>query len=154
MGGGGGSIHFFYLLCLFFYRWPYRPPSRRNRVKGVQLLHGRIKRRGQGSGPPPLKNHKNIGFPSNTGPDPLKNHKATEPVFNVGPPSVCQRNAIEMAFRWRVDDGPLLVLFWIIPPLVKLIKNVFSIGPPLTKLTGSAHDGIRTSISKTTYNQL
>ena len=27
----------------------------------------------------PLKNHKKIGFLSNTGPDPLKNHKATEP---------------------------------------------------------------------------
>ena len=32
----------------------------------------------RGSGPP-LKNHKNIGFLSNTGPDPLKNHKATKP---------------------------------------------------------------------------
>ena len=27
--------------------------------------------------PPPLKNHKTVGFLSNTGPDPLKNHKAT-----------------------------------------------------------------------------
>ena len=42
----------------------------------------------------PPKNHKNIGFLSNTGPDPLKSHKATK-----------------MAFRWRADDGPLLVLF-------------------------------------------
>ena len=41
-----------------------------------------------------LKNHKNIGFLSNTGPDPLKNHKATKPAFNVGPPSARQRNAI------------------------------------------------------------
>ena len=32
----------------------------------------------------PLKNHKNLGFLSNTGPDPLKNHKATKPAFNVG----------------------------------------------------------------------
>ena len=31
-----------------------------------------------GPDPPPLKNHKNIGFLSNTGPDPLKNHKATK----------------------------------------------------------------------------
>ena len=37
---------------------------------------------------PPLKNHKNIGFLSNTGPDPLKNHKATKPAFNVGPLNV------------------------------------------------------------------
>ena len=38
----------------------------------------------------PLKNHKNIGFLSNTGPDPLKNHKATKPAFNIGPSSACQ----------------------------------------------------------------
>ena len=31
-----------------------------------------------------LKNHKHIGFLSNTGSDPLKNHKATKPAFNVG----------------------------------------------------------------------
>ena len=31
----------------------------------------------------PLKNHKNIGLPSNTGLDPLKNPKATKPEFNV-----------------------------------------------------------------------
>ena len=29
--------------------------------------------------PPPLNNHKNIGFLSNTGPDPLNNHKAAKP---------------------------------------------------------------------------
>ena len=49
--------------------------------------------RGMGT-PPPLKNHKNIGFLSNTGLDPLKNYKATKPVFNVGPSSARQRNAI------------------------------------------------------------
>ena len=43
--------------------------------------------------PPPLENHKNTGFLSNTGPDPLKNHKATNPAFNVGPSSARQRNA-------------------------------------------------------------
>ena len=44
--------------------------------------------------PPPFKNHKNIGFLSNTRPDPLKNHKATKPAFNIGPSSTRQRNAI------------------------------------------------------------
>ena len=39
---------------------------------------------------PPLKNHKNVGFLSNTGPDPLKNHNATKPAFNVGPLSARQ----------------------------------------------------------------
>ena len=38
---------------------------------------------GAGGPDPTLKNHKNIGFLSNTGPDPLKNHKATKPAFNV-----------------------------------------------------------------------
>ena len=32
-----------------------------------------------------VKNHKNIGFLSNTGPDLLENHKATKPPFNVWP---------------------------------------------------------------------
>ena len=50
---------------------------------------------GGGRGPPdPLKNHKNIGFLSNTNPGPLKNHKVTKPAFNVGPSSARQRNAI------------------------------------------------------------
>ena len=63
----------------------------------------------RGSGPPPPKNHKNIGFISNTGPDPLKNHKATKPAFNDGPSSVRQRNA-KIAFRWQADDGPFKVV--------------------------------------------
>ena len=44
--------------------------------------------------PDPLKNHKNIGFLSNTGSVPLKNHKSIKPAFNVGPSSACQQNAI------------------------------------------------------------
>ena len=40
----------------------------------------------RGSGPP-LKNHKNIRFSSNTGLDPLKNHKATKQALYVGPSS-------------------------------------------------------------------
>ena len=39
----------------------------------------------RGSGPPPLKNQKNIGFLSNTGLNPLENHKTTKLAFNVGP---------------------------------------------------------------------
>ena len=44
--------------------------------------------------PPPLKNHKNIGFLSNTDPDPLENHKATKPAFNAGPTAACKQNTI------------------------------------------------------------
>ena len=52
----------------------------------------------------PLKNHKNIGFSSNTGPDPLKiTKKATEPTFNVGP---CILTL--MHDRWRFAGGPMM----------------------------------------------
>ena len=54
-----------------------------------------------GLDPPPLKNHKYKGLPSNTGPDPLNNHKAAKPAINVGSSSARQRNA---------DDDPLLVV--------------------------------------------
>ena len=39
--------------------------------------------------PPSLKNHKTLGFLSNTGPYPLKNSEATKPTFNVGPFQCC-----------------------------------------------------------------
>ena len=55
-----------------------------------------------GGGPLPLlKNHKNIGFLSNTGPDPLKNHK---PAFNVEPSSARQRSP----FKLRFPGGPMM----------------------------------------------
>ena len=57
------------------------------------LLHAQIQR-GDMESRHPLKNHKNIGFLSNSGPDPLKNYKAAKLAFNVGPSSACQRNAI------------------------------------------------------------
>ena len=42
----------------------------------------------------PLKNHKNIGFLSNSGPDPLKNYPATVPALNGGASSARQQNVI------------------------------------------------------------
>ena len=84
---------------------------------------------GQGVGTP-LENHKNIGFLSNTGPDSFKNHKATKPAFNVGLSLARQRNAIEMAFRWRADDGPLIVVFRSFLPL-STKKNVVKVVEPL-----------------------
>ena len=77
----------------------------------IRRLHGRTQRGGGQGVRIHLKNHKNIVFFSNTGPDILKNHKTTKPAFNVGPTSARQRNAIKMAFRWRANDDPLLVLF-------------------------------------------
>ena len=54
--------------------------------------------------PPPLENHRNIVFLSNTGPDPLNNHKATRLAFNVGH----HRPASEMPFKWRFAGGPMM----------------------------------------------
>ena len=78
---------------------------------------------GKGVRTPPLKNYKNIGFPSNIGPDPLKNHKATKPIFNVRPSSARKRNAIVSGI-------------WIIFPS---IKTKLKAEPPLAKFSGSAH---------------
>ena len=65
--------------------------------------HGPEEGRGFGD---PLhdKNHKNIGFLSNTGPNPLKYHKAIKPAFNVGPssadtPAKSHLNGVSLAGR-------------------------------------------------------
>ena len=34
--------------------------------------------------------------------------------YSGAPPSVRQRNAIEMAFRWRTDCGPLSNVYWVV----------------------------------------
>ena len=92
------------------------------------------------------KKSQNIGLLSNTGLDPLKNHKATKPAFNVGPSSARQRTAITMAFRWRAEDGQFIVIFGSSIPSSTNKKKTF--GPPLTKLSGSAHvDIIRATTS-------
>ena len=89
------------------------------------LIGGSRGGRGSDHHPPPLKNHKNIGFLCNTGPDPLKNHKSTKPAFNVGPSSVRPGNAISMAFCWRADDGPFKAVFGSsIPPSTKKLSII------------------------------
>ena len=70
----------------------------------------------------PLKNHKNIGFPSNIDPDSLKIHKASKLAFSVGS---------SWAFYWRADDGPFIVIFGpYIPSLTKERKKTYRIGTP------------------------
>ena len=59
-----------------------------------KVEHVRIQRGIEAPDAPPLKNHKNIGFLTNSDPDPLKNYEATESAFNVGPSWTRQRNAI------------------------------------------------------------
>ena len=73
--------------------------------------HVRIQRGGQGSGPPlppPLKNHKFIGFPSNTGPDPLKITKLPSRHSTVGQ----YQPASETPFQWRFVCRPIIGHFW------------------------------------------
>ena len=58
---------------------------------------------GQGSGPSPLENHKNIVFLSNTGPDPLKITKLPSLHSMIGyhrPASETPLNGV----RWRTDS--------------------------------------------------
>ena len=44
-----------------------------------------------------------------------------------------------MTFRWRPNDGPLILAFGSSLPH-KLKKKVVKVGPPLTKFSGSGHD--------------
>ena len=87
----------------------------------------------RGSGPP--EKLQTLRFFSNFGPYPLKNHKATKPACNVWPTSARQRNAIQMAFRWRVDDGQILGVFGSIHSLTKKTQSWTS----SEKLAGSVH---------------
>ena len=86
-------------------------------------------------GPDPLKNHKNIGFLSNTGPDPLKITKLHSQYSMLGH----HRPANETPFKWRFAGGPVMVLSkWYLDSLVNLKNNVKA-EPPQTKLSGSEH---------------
>ena len=61
------------------------------------------------------------------------NCKTTKPAFNVGPSSALQPNAI------NGDNGPLVVILGSsLPSSTK--KTVLCVGPPLTTLSGSAHE--------------
>ena len=69
----------------------------------------------RGSGPP--MESKNIGFLSNNGPDPLKITKLLSKHSLLGH----HRYACETAFRWRADDGPLIVV--LDPPTPHQLKK-------------------------------
>ena len=87
------------------------PPPIDNFFFNAQLIylllkHVRIQRGGGGRGFwTPLKNHKNIGFSSNTGLDSLKNHKATKPAFEM---LGHHRHASETQFKWCFAGGPMM----------------------------------------------
>ena len=73
---------------------------------------------GHGVWTPPLKNHKTIGFSSNTGIDlQKKKHKVTKPALNVGPslvrqslPSSTKKKAKKKRCQSRTPSGKT---FWI-----------------------------------------
>ena len=89
--------------------------------------------------PPPLKNHKNIGFPTKCDPDPLKITKLSSQHSMVSN----YRRASETPFQWRFASGLIMAHLysgiWILSPIINLKKNVVKVGPPLRKLSGSAH---------------
>ena len=62
---------------------------------------------GSGQPPPPLENHKAIGFFSNIGLVPLENHKATKPAFNLGH----YRPVFETPFELCFAGGPMMTHF-------------------------------------------
>ena len=73
---------------------------------------------GETAGPDPLKNHKFIGFSSNTGPDPLKITKLPNQHSTVGH----YRPASETPFQWRFAGRPVIFAFgglWSLAPLKK-----------------------------------
>ena len=59
--------------------------------------------------PPPLKNHKNIAFSSNTGPDSMKNRNCQDTIQCW---AIRGRQAKRhlMAFCWWADDDLLIVV--------------------------------------------
>ena len=54
--------------------------------------------------PPPLKNHKNIGFLSNSGPDPLKTTKLPSQHSMLG----YHQHTSETPFKWRFAGRPIM----------------------------------------------
>ena len=83
----------------------YVPPGYGKVLLALILgCHGRIQRGDRVSGPPPLTNHKKLGFLSNTGPDLLTNHKLPSQH------SVLRRFRLtsETPFKWRFAGGPMM----------------------------------------------
>ena len=93
----------------------------------------------------PQKNHKNIGFLSNTGLDPLKITKLPNQHSMLGH----HRHASETSIKWRFAGGSMMArLKWYLDPpsphqlkkqQQKKEKNPSKLDHPLTKLCGSAH---------------
>ena len=82
----------------------------------------RIQRGYRGSGhPPPLKNHKNIGFLSNSGLDPLKYTKLPSQHSLSGH----HQHASETPFKWRFAGGSMMARLkcYLDPPTPHQLKK-------------------------------
>ena len=90
----------------------------------------------RGSGiPPSLKNHKNIGFPSNIDPDPLKLTKLPSQHSMVGH----YRHTSETPCQWRFAGRPMMAHFqWHFDPLS--IPSTKKKSLSVLDLSGSAHE--------------
>ena len=98
-------------------------------------------RGGQGARTSPLENYKNIGFLSNIGSDPLKITKLPIQHSMLGH----HRHASETpSFVWGAVDDPLIVVLDPFSPHQAKTKQnkrkQKKVEPPLTKLSGSAHE--------------
>ena len=103
--------------------------------------HAPIQRDGQGvrtPPPPPPEKSQNYRVSQQFCSGHPENRKAFKPAFNDRPSSSRQLNAIKIAFRWRADDGPIIVVFGSSFP--SSTKNRCQRWTPLIKLSGSAHD--------------
>ena len=111
----GQFIRFWYLsgVCKFFLNEHAELSS-----------HVRIQRGGDRGPGPPMENHKNKGFLSNTGPDPLKITKLPSQHSMLGH----HRPASKTPFKWRFTG--MLMMAHLLWYLEKRKKNVKKDGPP------------------------
>ena len=91
-------------------------------------------------GPPPLKNHKNIGFLSNTGHDPLRTRIPLIVVFGSSIPSSTKK--LETRNKKKKKKKKTML---------EELENKFD---PLTKLSGSVHEDGYALVAYALYHSL
>ena len=88
----------------------------------TKIKHARIQSGGDRGSGPPLKNHKNVGFFSNTGPDPIKFTNLPSQHSMLGR----HQHASETPFKRRFAGGPMMAAFSglsILSPLINKRKK-------------------------------
>ena len=91
----------------------------------------------EGLDPPPLKNHKAMGFVNNTGSDPKKITKLPSQHSMLGPSAKRHLNSVLLVG----DNGLFLVVFGSSPPSsTKKTTKTSEVDPLQAKLSESAHE--------------